>query len=41
MVVTMVSMRVMKNPVHKIVDMIAVRNRLVTAARPVDMVGAL
>ena len=37
----MISVRMMQNPVLKIVDVIAVRNRLVTAARPMDMVAAL
>ena len=37
----MISVRMMQNPVHKVINVIAMRNRLMTAAWPVDMVAAL
>jgi len=37
----MISVRMMQNPVHKIVNVIAMRNRLMTATWPVYMAAAL
>jgi hypothetical protein len=37
MVITMVSMRMMQVPIHDVIDVIAVRHRLVPAARTMNM----
>ncbi|MGE0035792.1 MAG: hypothetical protein AB7S93_09175 [Xanthobacteraceae bacterium] len=41
MVVAVFAMRMMQPAVHEVIDMITVRDRLVTAARPVGMVPAM
>jgi len=41
MIVAMSAMRMMQSAVHKIVDVVTVRHRLVTAARPVGMARAM
>ena len=40
MVVAMIAVRMMQPPVHEIIGMVTVRNRLVTATRPMPMAGA-